>query len=84
MGPNQDYGFGGHTVPVKGTHGSKAQLFLKGYFGGAVAQPGAVVDVVIAYDSALKFLSKIDLLIENLAAREHSHPASAIFSDDLF
>ena len=49
-----------------------------------MAQPGAVVYVVIANDSALKLLSEIDLLVENFAAREHSHPAPAIFFDDLF
>ena len=84
MSSNQDHGFGGHAVPVKGTHRSEAQLFFEGYLGGAVAQPGAVVYVVVANHSALKLLAEIDLLVENLAAGEHSHPAAAVLFDDLF
>jgi hypothetical protein len=49
-----------------------------------VAQAGAVVYVIVTDDNALEFLSEIDFLVEDLAAREHSHSAPSVLFDDLF
>jgi hypothetical protein len=46
-----------------------------------VAQPGAIVDVVVADDGALELLGKIGFFIENFPAAEQSDALGAVFFD---
>jgi hypothetical protein len=47
-----------------------------------VAQPGAVVNVVVADDGALELLRKVGLLVKDFAAAKQSDTLGAVFASD--
>ena len=49
-----------------------------------MAEPGAVVHVIVADDGALKFLREVDFFVKNFPAAQHPHAFGAIFRDDIF
>ena len=49
-----------------------------------MAQPGTIVDMVVADDSALEFLRQVGFFIENFSAAQHPDAFRAVFRNDFF
>ena len=76
--------FGGIVIFKKRTDGAVSQLSSQSHFRGAVAEPGTVVDMVVTDDCALKFLRKIDFLVQDFPTAQHPDAVRAVFRNDFF